>query len=185
MIQIESVKAQIYVKTTNAKITIESPPAYYEMNTKQAKILIQKEPLQIRIDQSQCFNESGLMNNEAQREDNKNRGDQAVLEGIARMVSEGNQMAMIENGVNMISEIAYNGTFDIREYDLGTMPKSKPQIDFTGGELDIKVDDGYVQINTKPNMPRIDYEAGSVETAMSQQPSISIRYVGENIDKSV
>ena len=51
--------------------------------------------------------------------------------------------------------------------------------------MDIKVDDGYVQINSKPNMPRIDYEAGSVETSMSQQPSISIRYVGENIDKFV
>ena len=185
MIQIDTVKAQIYVKTTNAKVTIESPPVDFEMHTKQAKILIEKEPLQLRIDQSQCFNESGLMNNEAQREDNKNKGDQAVLDGIVRMVSEGNQMAMIENGGNMISDIAYNGTFDIREFDMGIMPRSKPQIDFIGGELDIKVDDGYIQINSKPNMPRIDYEAGSVETSMSQQPSISIRYVGENIDKSV
>ena len=185
MIQIETVKAQIYVKTTNAKVTIESPPADFEMHTKQAKILIQKEPLEIRIDQSQCFNESGLMNNEAQREDNKIRGAQAVQEGIARMVSEGNQMTMIENGANMFSEIAFNNSFDIREYDMGIMPMSKPQIDFIGGELDIKVDDGYVQINSKPNMPRIDYEAGSVDTSMSQMPSISMSYVGENIDKSV
>ena len=185
MIQIDTVKAQIYVKTTNAKVKIESPPADFEMHTKQAKILIQKEPIKLRIDQSQCFNESGLLNNEAQLEDNKNRSQQAVLQGIARKVSEGNQMAMIENGANMISEIAYSSTFDIREYDMGIMPMSKPQIDFIGGELDIKVDDGYVQINSKPNMPKIDYEAGAVETSMSQQPSISIRYIGENIDKSV
>jgi len=185
MLQVETVKAQIYIKTTNAKVTIESPAADFEMHTKQAKILIEREPLQIKIDQSQCFNESGLLNNVAQLEDNKNRGEQAVQEGIARRVSEGNQMAMIENGANMISEIAYNGTFDIKEFDVGIMPSSKPQIDFIGGTLDIKVDDGYVQINTKPNKPQIDYEAGLVETSLSQFPSISIRYVGESIDKSV
>lgn len=184
MLNIETVKAQISIRTTNTKVSIMQPPPDFEMHTVQSQIQIKREPLQIKIDQSQCFNESGLMNNVALMEDNTARGQQAFIEGIARQVSEGNQMTMIENGANMIAEIAYGNSFEIREYDIGTMPKSKPKIDFVGGTMDIKVDEGYVQTRFKPNMPQIDYEVGGVETTLSQQPSISITYVGENIDKT-
>ena len=185
MIQIETVKAQISIKTTNAKVSIQSPPASFDMKTKQAEIQITSDPLKIRIDQSQCFNESGRMNNQAFSSDNASRGEQAQAEGLSRIVGEGNQLAEVGSNADMVAEIAYGNSFDIREYDYGTMPRSKPQIDFVGGKMDIKVDDGYVQTNAKPNMPRIDYEAGNVETTLSQHPNISVRYVGENIDKSV
>lgn len=185
MIQIETVKGQIAIRTTPGRQTIEQPKADFSIDTKASKVLMEREPLQIRIDQSPCFNESGLMNNKAFSDDSTGQAIQAHLEGIARVVSEGNQMAQIENRANMISEIALSNSFDIREYDLGTMPRSKPDIQFIGGTMDIKIDEGYVQVNSKPNAPRIEYEVGSVETTLSRQPSISIRYIGENIDKSV
>ena len=93
---------------------------------------------------------------------------QAALEGIARRVDEGNMMANIKNSANAIAEIALNNSFTQHVFDVVSMPKSRPLIDFIGGTVDITIHEGYVDVKSKPNMPIVDVQAGDIEIFLRQ-----------------
>lgn len=185
MIRIDKINALIGIDTTSSKLILSQPPADFEIEKKEARVRIHAEQVRVVIDQRQCFNESGLMDFLTLTEDAKQRGKQAVLEGIGRLVAEGNQMAAIENKQDAIVLISESNSVQMQEYNIEAMPKSRPKVDFVGGTVDIKVEEGYVSVNVKPNKPQIDVEPGRVEVFLRQKPHISFEYVGENLDKKV
>lgn len=185
MIKIIKTDGLIGIQTNPAKMKISQPKVDFELRQKQPKIILQAEPIQVKIDQSQCRNEIGFKTNTAFGDDNAARGKQAASEGIDRIVSEGNQLAAIENRADAIAEIAAQNTLQIYDFNIEFLPKSRPQIDFVGGKVDIKVDEGYVDVISKPNKPIIDVESGSVEIFMRQKPEIHFEYIGQKIDKSI
>lgn len=185
MIRITTQQGQIGINTTNARLLITQRPAEIDTHTEQATLEMHTEQIQIRIDQQQCFNESGLMSPSAFSEDVSQQGKQAVYEGISRRAAEGNQMAAIEKGNDAIANIAFDNSFHIADFNITFMPKSKPEIDFVGGNIDIKVNEGSVEMKVKINRPDIEFEPGSIEIFLKQKPDISIKYIGENVDVEV
>jgi hypothetical protein len=185
MLEISKVDAQIGITTRNAKMYIQQPPASFEIEHKDAKLIIHTEQARILIDQQQCFNESGLMDPTALAEDIAQRSKQAAIEGIARRVDEGNQLADVRNRGNAIAQIAFNNTFENHEFNMVTMPQSPPKFDVAGGTVDIQVEEGYVIIHSTPNRPIIDVEPGSVEINMKRYPEIHIQYVGNKVDEKI
>lgn len=185
MIRIQKTNALIGISTTPARIRITQPKADFEINQKQPKVNIKTEMGKIKIDQTQCFNEVGLKNNTALTEDMAENSRQAAAEGTARIVSEGNSMAAIENRVNAVAEIAAANSIQTADWNIDFIPKSRPKIDFVGGNVDITVDEGYVEVKSKPNPPIIEVEAGKVEVFLRQKPEIKFEYVGNNLDKSI
>lgn len=185
MIKITRTDALIGINTTPTKVYIQQPKADFEMAIKEPKLEIDTEQVEIRIDQSQCFNEAGLKNNTALLEDYVGRSQQAFAEGVSRIVSEGNQMAAIENKIDAIAEIAFSNSIQVADWNIDFIPKSRPDIDYVGGTVDIRLDRGYVDIKSKPNNPIIDVEVGGVEIYLRQKPDIKFEYLGNNIDKSL
>jgi len=185
MLRITKNDALIGINITPLKMNISQPKADFEMRQKPARVIIKSEPLQIKIDQSQAFNEAGLKDNAAFSEDMVARSKQAAAEGLSRIVSEGNSMAAIESGGNAIAEIAAANSIQIFDWNIDFIPKSKPVIDFIGGNIDISVDEGYVDIKTKPNKPIIDVEVGSVDIFLRQKPDIKVEYLGKEVDEIV
>ncbi|MDF2840359.1 MAG: hypothetical protein K0Q99_1131 [Clostridia bacterium] len=185
MIIITKTDALIGINTTPAKMSIIQPKPDFEILQQDSELLIDTEQLQVRIDQTQCFNEAGLKNNSALSEDMVNRSQQAFSEGISRVVSEGNQMASIENGYNAIAEIAFNNSIQVTDWNIDFIPKSRPRIDYVGGTVDIRINEGYVDVKSKPNMPIIDVELGGIEFYLRQNPEIKFEYVGNNLDMSI
>lgn len=184
-LRITTTDALISINTTPTKVKITQPRADFEMHQKQAKVITKMEPGQIIIDQSQCFNEAGLKNNVAFLDDMKQRATQDFLQGIDRTTSEGNTMAAIENNVNALAEIALNNSIQTYDFNIDFIPKSRPIIDFKGGRIDIQVDEGYVEIKAKPNLPTIDVEVGGIEFYLRQKPDIKIEYIGNALDKTI
>lgn len=184
-LRITRTDALIGVNTTPTKVKISQPKADIEMHQEYAKVQIKKEPLQIKIDQSQCFNEAGLKNNTAFAGDIVEQGQQAVLEGIARIVAEGNAMADVENRVNAVAEIAADNSIQVPDFNIDFIPKSRPIIDFVGGNIDIQVDEGYVDLKVTPNKPIIDVEVGGIEFYLRQKPDIKIEFVGDKVDEKL
>ena len=182
MLKITRTDALIGINTTSAKMSIHQPKADFEMTKKDPKLEIHSEQIQIRIDQRQCFNESGLKDFTTLARDHAAEAKQAVFEGISRRVSEGNMMADIKNGGNAIAEIAFNSFFTNHVLDIATMPKSRPIIDYVGGTVDIRFDEGYVDIKSRPYAPIIDVVAGDVEIYMKQNPEIKFEYTGNEVD---
>lgn len=175
----------IGIKTTPAKMNISQSKIELEINQKQSKVIINKEPMQIKIDQSQCFNEAGLKNNSALSEDMVQRATQNFLQGLNRTVSEGNTLAAIENNVNALAEIAANNFIQVADWNIDFIPKSRPKIEFVGGNMDISVDEGYVEINARTSKPIIDVEIGGVEIYLRQKPELNIEFIGDNLDETI
>ncbi|MFZ5353328.1 MAG: DUF6470 family protein [Bacillota bacterium] len=185
MIRIQKVDAQISISTNNAKLYINQQPADFDLRQKHLKIEMHTEQIRVQIDQRQCFNESGLKSNDALLREATAMGRQAALEAIGRIASEGTMLAAIEKGGNPIAEIAFNNTHKQESYTIDSMPKSRPIIDFVGGKVDIRIEEGEVILNTSPNKVEIDSEPGSVEISLKTRPQISIEFVGNSMDIKV
>jgi len=185
MIEIHRTDALIGIRTTHAEQSIQQPMADMQVRQKHPRVEIHSEQVRVILDQQECFNESGLMDTTALLDDMKQRSEEAVLEGIGRRVDEGNSMAAIENGGNAIAEIAFSNSFDNKEFNVVAMPRSRPKIDFVGGTVDIRVDEGTVDIGLKVNPPIIDVKLGDVDIFLRQQPSLSFRFVDSRIDTKV
>lgn len=185
MLQISTQNAELDIRTTWARLDMTQPPADIQMHQKHAMVIMHKEPLQIVIDQRQCFNESGRMDLATLTDHIAQLGAQAAMEGIARISEEGDRMASFESGGDAFAEIANDNSYPVYEFNMVTMPRSRPKIDFVGGNLDIKVDEGYVDLRVKPNSPQSEYHPGKVDIRMKQYPHISIKYVGNNLDSKV
>lgn len=185
MISIRTTNALIGIDSTRAKLSIEQPRAVFEMKQKLPKVDIKTELGHIIIDQRQCFNEAGLKDNTAFAEYVVQESRQAVLEGISRVSYEGDMMAAIETKINAVAEIAASNSIRMYDFNVDFIPKSRPKIDFTDGGLDIQLERGYVDLRVIPQKPVINYEPGKVDIYMRQYPSISFRYVGNNVDTRV
>ncbi len=185
MMQITTQKAVLDIRSTPAKITIRQPQADFDLKQTLPKFDIDTEQIRVVIDQSQCFSEAGRKSNGELIQEAAQMGMQAALQGIERRSSEGDMLAAIDNPTNPIPEIALNNLFEEKEFNIDSIPKSRPKIDFVGGTVDIKLIEGKIDIVTKPNKAEIDVRLGGVEISLSQHPSITMRYIGENVDLMV
>jgi hypothetical protein len=185
MLRISTQKAALDINVTRARFDMRQPPADIEMRQKHARIIINREPLQLIIDQRQCFNESGRMDPTALADHIAQLGEQAFTDGIARIIDEGDRMARFEEGGDAFAEIAYNNSYPVYEFNMVTMPRSRPKIDFIGGNLDIQVEEGYVEFKVTPRSPQVEYTPGKVDIRLKQHPDISFEYIGDNIDSRI
>lgn len=185
-LRITQTYGQIGIDTSKSKIEIRQslPKAYIEQ--KPPELTIDQKLPKVHIDQTQCFAESGLKPALQLSSDFYKEGLQAVLEGIGRVAEEGTRLAAIEKGGNPIADIAYERLQRNYEAVMVQMPKSRP---------DIEWDMGYLDINFKPNPPKINWETQTmaeisasrhrVDIYMKQWPDIKIEYVGNNIDSTI
>jgi hypothetical protein len=185
MLQITKVNGKLGIDTTNTKMYITQPKADFEIEKKDAKLQIRTDQLKVIIDQQECFNETGLMDYMTLTEQNANIGKQGVAEGIDRIVAEGNILAAVENKIDAVAQISLNNMEPRLDYNFGLTPKSRPRISYTGGTVDIQVEDGYVKVHSKPNKPIIEVENGKVEISLLQHPKLEIKFIGNNFDKSI
>ncbi|MDF2804113.1 MAG: hypothetical protein K0S61_4016 [Anaerocolumna sp.] len=182
MLRITTTNALLGINSTPTKISIVQPKADFQMSIDHPKMEIHSEQVKVQIDQQQCFNESGLKDFATLTRDNAAEAKQACFEGIARRVGEGNRMANIKNRSDAIAEIAFSNSFTQHVFDIVSMPKSRPKIDFIGGTVDITAHEGSVGIQSKINMPIIDVQVGDVEIFSKQYPEIKFEYTENKVD---
>ncbi len=97
------------------------------------QLYIDRKLPKVYIDESQCFEEAGLKGPIEFSKDEAKYAHLAGLQGIGRIVDEGNRMANIENNMSdAIPEIALENTFNEKEFNLDTIPKSRPKIEVDG-----------------------------------------------------
>lgn len=185
MLRISKTDAVLGYNITPTKQRIVQTLADFEMNQKHAKVHIESEPIRILIDQSQCFNEAGLKDLAAFGDETAQLGKQAAAEFIDRTVSEGNTLAAIASKADAVAEIAASNFIQTYDFNIDFIPKSRPKFEMVGGNVDISVDEGYVNIYTKANKPEVDVEVGNVEFYMKQHPEIHFSYEGKEIDLKV
>ncbi|QXM07420.1 hypothetical protein KVH43_07105 [Crassaminicella indica] len=161
-------------------MSIQQPKADIKMTTKLPKVEIHTEPVKVQIDQYPCRAEIGFKNYIDLTKDTASFAKQKAMEGIARIVRQGNEMAAIQNKTDVIPEQAEENAYHLfdKEFNFDLIPKSRPKIDFIGGKVDIKPIEGKVNMDVGVNKPIIDYKMGKVDIYLRQKNSINIEYVG-------
>lgn len=183
LLSISQTYGQIGLEIERAKLSIEQPKAEINMHQELPQLQIEKTPLQIQIDQQDCWNEVGLKDSKALTYDNAQRAQQIALEAIAEIAEEGNSLMSIENGKDMLVELAADSANPPpAEFNVAFLPQSKPKIDFVGGELHFSVQEGRFDWQVTPNKPIIDATSPKVSAYMLKWPSITIEYLGNNLD---
>lgn len=177
--------ARIGIISHPARMTLKQPKPVLSIESPAAEMDIDTQLPKVHIDQSRCFAESGLKSPFELTREMALDGMEAALLGIGRIAREGDRMMAIENGENVIADIAWQSLFSEGELTTVTMPVSRPEITVSGG----------VQIHFKPRPPRIQWETHSravveatfprVEFYLLQKPGIQIEYVGKNFDRRI
>ncbi|WP_053955785.1 DUF6470 family protein [Inediibacterium massiliense] len=183
--RIETQPALIGIQTTNAKLEIQQPKADVNMHTEKPKLEIHTEPIQVQIDQYPCRAEAGLKNYKDLTKDNVEFARQKMGETIDKIVRQGNELMDIHENEDTIANQAEENAYLIfkKEWNIGFIPTSRPIIDFKGGNVDIQVKEGKVNMDVKVNKPIVDYTAGKVDIYLRQKNSIHIEYMREKFNQ--
>lgn len=179
-LSVNSTNALIGMNIKEPQIQIKQPKG--DLNIKQTDLSFEvaSEKPRIIIDQYQCFAESGRKNSIDLSIDNSQYAKQRVIEGIRRRVEDGNRLANIKKGMpSAIAELAtknYHGPQ--KEFNMVTMPKSRPKIDVTG-YINIKWKMGTTNISYERKDPIVNLNRGKVDIYLRQKNNIEIRFIDE------
>ncbi len=182
-LQITNIPARIGINKNDAVLSIRQPKADLQIETEPAMLNMKQEHVRVKIDQSQCFSEAGLKGRAELSEEFAQLGRQAVLDGIARMVDEGNTMAAIANGQNAVANIAAAKVFrPPDDFNIDFIPKSRPRIEFEGGKVFFDPQPGKVNIRAKINPPEISATYPQLQFYTLQQHEFRMEFVGDRLD---
>ena len=163
---------------TKPKQTIQQPKADLSIQQPKADLQIDSRPATISIDQQKARDAVDLKRISTRIREFAEMGKSDWLAGMARRSQEGDRLMKIENGGSPIASIAAeNSMAQMKDFNIGFIPPY--------GSVEISVDPGELQIDATPrkpiieaqqNAPIIDYQPGSVETYMRQNPYIEISF---------
>lgn len=181
---VDAQRAWIGIKTTNAQLNYKITQPIVEMKTEYGSPNAEQTKLQIKIDQSQCFSESGLKGILELSKENCSNAINLMYESVGRIVDQGNALANFHMGGNTIADQGYYNAYEQfdRDFNMVTMPKSRPKIDFVGGGVTFNPTRTVVQMTPKLIKPEFNYHAGNVEVYMKQHSQIQVRFEGLNLD---
>jgi len=181
-LSITTIKGQIGIKTTNAYLDVRQPKGEQSIRQIKAQMIVDRQLPKVLIDQSQPFAEAGRKPWSQVAAEYAQMGRQQAIEGIARIVDDGNRMAMIQRKMpEAIPEIALkNSTPKQHEFNFGMIPTSRPRIEVTG-HLNIDWQIGGVEYNFTPRRPVADYHPGKAEIYMEQYPQINFKYIDNRV----
>lgn len=180
---------QIQIKTTDIQMEliikkpvqqISQPKAEQTISQPAAKLEINTTRSVLKIDSSEARRDIGQYPTGEMIGRYAQEGKQAVMQGIARRVREGNQMmegAGKGQGRAIIQQIATQNTGPKRPgpYNVKFVPSvGSVKIDFTPGTTNIKITPGELNINVKVNKPIHNYTPGKVTAVMAQRPRVDI-----------
>jgi len=176
---------QIQIQTTDAKLglniekgqqTIRQPKATQHIEQPAAIVDIRTTDGVMRIDSSQARRDIGMIGPLESTANFAAAGRQKAMQGIARRVSEGNQMMDIARNQNAIVSIAKHNTFPNKKaLGIDFIPSiGSVKLDYTPASVDINVQTQQAKISAQINKPIHEYKQGQVSGYMLQKPSIEI-----------
>jgi hypothetical protein len=186
-IQITQTFAKIGVETTHGKLDIRTQNADLELQHKAATLEMHTDLPRVIISSQECFNEEGHKDLVSFSEEAVQLAKQAVSNYISKVSSDGRAYGEIENGNNPLPSIVIRDAYPQHEFAIDSIPKSKPDIQVTGGVHNTAVNalqganNGVEGTYTRGSV-KIDVTPSDVKVFLRQNPSIDVKYIGKNVD---
>lgn len=183
-LRIDQSFARIGLNIKHPFLRLEITPPRLNIRTVKPRLDIESRLPELSIDQTQCFADMGK----------RTPGDFTRYmtelawtlgrEGTERIAAEGEMLAAIESGVT-VADVAFENSFDIKEYEVAAVPSHPPEIEFTVYPVQIRAEPGTVETEFHAGTVRGNLDWGQVRAYLLQPPHIEITYVGKNYDKRV
>jgi hypothetical protein len=174
-IRIEQQSAKIGINIQKGRMDIRQPQADVKMHTTPTTIEMNSPQGELRIDQSQAWDALGMGSPSTLMNRIYSESKQIALEGIGRIVENGNRMAAINHKTDAIADIAAEQAFEPIDMNyLGEASYDNVNIDYTAHKVETTVNPGAVDIQITANKPEITYTPSRVEIYMQQYPKIEM-----------
>ncbi|MGO4346876.1 DUF6470 family protein [Paenibacillus sp. MCAF9] len=174
-IQIRTQDAALSIDADMGKQRLEQPAATVDMEQIRPEQHFQTTKGRLEINQDRLWDALALGNNLQTMSKIYSMAADIALQGIARIVEKGDQMASIHLGGNPIAEMARDWKRTFPEYDFrGEASYDNIDIEYIPGELTIDTTPGRVDLNVQVNKPIHEYERGKLDIYMSQYPKVEI-----------
>lgn len=186
-VRLQQTYAKIGLEISEPQQKIRQPKADLNLSQEPAKVTIDRTPAKLEIDQTQAWNDRNLKDPFTLTRDEADRAHQLALQGIARVAQEGGRLAAIERGGKPIVDIAYeNTTPGPIDFNYGVIPRlGAIKMRYHPTELKINVERGGAHFSPEIHRPEHQYTPGQVQAYLKQKQSLSIDFVGLNINQSV
>lgn len=159
--------AQLNQRTIRPVVQMETTPPVVETRQPQGELTIDMTPCRYSI---------GLKNNTDFVRDNAALGRQTVMDAIARIAQEGDQMARIENKTNALADIAANAMIS-EAPDITWAHIASPEISYQANSVQFNPMVGTLNYTVQPGKIEGDYQPASLDIQVTQYPSIKISVV--------
>lgn len=172
-IQIRQYPAKLSIDADLGKQNIRQPRATMELQTEQPKVEIRQPRGELKIDQSKAWDALGLGNILESMHRIASEAHRVALQGVARIVDNGNRLAQIHLDTNPIADNAEQLRFEHFEFDYyGPASYDNVDITYRANKPEIQPVEGKVRLHTQPNKPEIDYIRGKLDIYMVQYPRV-------------
>jgi hypothetical protein len=174
-IQIQQQYAKLGIDAELGRYDMRQPKASIEMRTTAPKLELESSPGNLSIDQSRAWD--ALARGGALQTMSRIYSDaqNAALQGIARIVDNGNRLAAIHRGGNPIAEMAREAAFQSHSFSI-TGPASSGNVDIEYEPSPVRTEyiSGTVDITVIPQRPEVEYIRGKVDIHMQQYGQVTI-----------
>jgi hypothetical protein len=174
-ISINQQYARIGIDADRATLDLQQPPANMTMDIVDPKQRIDSPRGVLTIDQSKAWDALAKGGNLVMMGRIYDQASNVALQGIARIVEDGNRMAAIHTGENVIAALAENvhsSLFDITY--TGPAAYDNVDIHYQAHKPNIEVERGYVDINVQVNRPINNSQRGKLDIYLQNHASIEI-----------
>ncbi|WP_163099296.1 DUF6470 family protein [Peribacillus alkalitolerans] len=177
-LRVSTTPAQMSINTTKPIQEIQQPQADISIEQPMAEVSMETIQGKLTIDQTEAWADMDLKSFFRRGDEFAQQGYQALLDGIARRVQDGDELMKIENGSNaIVNQAERNSAPPIYEFNIGWIPKAgSVKVNFEPGSVKIDVQLQKPKVNIKANLPIINYTPGKVNIDVKQYSSINIEF---------
>lgn len=180
-VRISQTFGQIGIQQKAGLVHIKSRHADLNLHVKPEKLEVDIQGPFLDIDQADTWESMGYSSFVRFQKLVAEQGYNIALDGIERMVREGDRMADLPEAENAIPAIAEAAAWPEKDYNVGLIPSEKPKITFSGG-INIRYNPAEVQVNAKAKSAEIWAERPEVEVYLRVDPAVDFSVTGKNLD---
>lgn len=183
IVKIDQKYAKLGIDADLGTQSIKQPRPTMEMHVERPKQTIEQPRGQLTIDQSKAWDAMARGGNLLVMHRIYSQAREIAMQGIAKIVENGNRLAAIHEGGNPLADIASQTRVSFSEYQIaGPASFLNVQIRFDRQPPIIRAEDGKVHMNTRINPVQHSYKRGKLVFSMLQYPSVTFTPPDPQVD---
>ena len=183
LIEIKTVPIEIEMRTKTAQLLYSNGTAEMEVTRDKGGLSIKSRPIKVKMDSFEA--RSSVHPTTVQHiEQAAQKGKQAAYEATATYAQRGQLCLRAQLGEELVTQFAAEDfdkqviANDVNKFGLGFLPETGIELDWEGGEMQIRYEMDKLNFNWKTGGVGFEFVPGDIEISVVQRPEVIIKYVG-------